>query len=53
MSKKTFFTLRTVALVCLLALLTGAFSSIITAAEYEFDEPVDKDMWVEANFDDP
>ena len=53
MSKKTFFTLRTVALVCLLALLAGAFSSIITAAEYEFDEPVDKDMWVEANFDDP
>ena len=53
MTKNRFFILRTVALVCLLAIITGVFCSIVSAAEYEFDTPVDKDMWEEPYFDDP
>lgn len=56
MSKKhTLINRKTVALVCLLSIIMGAFSVLLSAAEteYVYDTPVDPEMWEEPNFDDP
>ena len=51
MNKK--HTLKTVALICLISIIVGAFSTIISATEYVYDKPLDPHMWVEPEFDDP
>ncbi len=44
---------KAVALICLLSIITGAFSTMLYATEYVYDEPLEPDMWVEPDFDDP
>ena len=53
--KHTLTNRKTIALICLLSLIMGSFSVLISAAEpeYVYDTPVDPEMWEEPNFDDP
>ena len=51
--KHTLISRKAVALVCLLAIIIGTFSVLVSAAEYVYDTPVEPDMWEDPNFDDP
>ncbi len=53
MNKRHTFSMRTVALICLLSVVMSAFTITLSAAEVKYDTPVNKDMWEEPNFDDP
>ena len=53
MNKKHTFSLKAIALLCLLSVIMSAFAVTLSAAENEYDTPIDKDMWVDPNFDDP
>ena len=51
--KHTLISRKAVALICLLSVIIGAFSVLISAAEYRYDTPLEPEMWEEPNFDDP
>ena len=51
--KHTLISRKAVALICLLSVIIGAFSVLISAAEYRYDTPLEPAMWEEPNFDDP
>lgn len=53
MNKKHTLTLKSIALICLLSVIMSAFAVTLSASEFVYDTPVDKNMWEDPNFDDP
>lgn len=51
--KHTIMSRKTVALICFLSIIISAFSTVLSAAEYVYDKPLEPYMWVEPEFDDP
>ena len=44
---------KTIALICFLSIIIGAFSTMLSAAEYVYDTPIKPHMYVDPDFDDP
>ena len=53
MKKHNFISRKTIAIICLLSLVFGALPLTLSATEYVYDEPLESEMWLDANFDDP